>query len=512
MVRKSKIRFYFFSAVCLIIFGNSACGAFNSELVPATATPVPFVPPELPGPITQMDANSFKVEPKLIDDYLQNPGIGWQARSEAPSSLELPESVAYAKRREVAWSILNPAEGVYDWSALDKQMGDATAEGKQFSFRVYTMVGEDFNHHMVPNWVLEKGAILLSTGEPDYSNCVYQEEWGNFVNELVKRYDGNQNIAFIDISGYGNFNEWSWQDQQTEWDAAWEKGYLSGMAASDLFETLDGQARRRLADMFIGGSFDKHQCRLASGEISNISYSYPGFQKSQLVMPFAGIVQSSQYVFSRRRDIGFRYDCLGRDGEYILNKVGNLILKVWETAPVAFEFCKPEQIDVNDARLLLENGHGSIVHDNTWQYGRDTLKSLLKNVGYRYFLKDAILQVEGRTIALQMDWQNLGTAPSYPKIGQDFQLYFYLIDSSGVIVHKELVPANVYQWLPSESSSTSPQFYPVSYIVNLPFSFPVGNYFAGISVIDMRTRKPINLAFGGLDPAGWHLLAPLEIK
>ena len=64
----------------------------------------------------------------------------------------------------------------------------------------------------MPEWVLQKGAKILNSGEPDYSNCRYQEEWGKFVAELIARYDGNPDIAFIDISGYGNFSEWSWRD------------------------------------------------------------------------------------------------------------------------------------------------------------------------------------------------------------------------------------------------------------------------------------------------------------
>jgi uncharacterized protein DUF4832 len=508
-VGKSKVSPGLMFAAWLIIFSVNACGAPRQGI--AAETPVIYVPPVLPGPVTQTDG-TLKVAPKLGDEYLPNPGIGWQSGSETAGALEMPESVVYANRREIAWTFLNPADGVYDWSALDAQLQAAMADGKQFSFRVYTMVGESFDGHMIPGWVLEKGAALLTSGEPDYSNCVYQEQWGKFVNELVRRYDGNPDIAFIDISGYGNFNEWSWQDIQTEWDVAWEAGYLSGSAGSDLFETLDGQARRRLADMFIGGAFNEHQCRLVDGEISVVDYSYPGFQKSQLVMPYAGIVQASQYVFSRRTDVGFRYDCLGRDGAALWEKIGPVIDKVWPTAPVIFEFCRPEQFDASDAGLFLQSGHASIVHDNTWRFGSDPLKDMLMKVGYRYFLKVATLHVQGRSIALQMDWQNVGYAPNYPRMGQDFELYFYLVSDEGVIVHEELVPADISQWFPADAPTDSDRLHPVSHVVQLPFTLADGRYYAAVSIVNLRTGTPINLAFGGRDPAGWHFLAPLEIK
>src|SRR5215203_5201570 len=114
------------------------------------------------------------------------------------------------------------------------------------------MVGAPFDGHMIPDWVLRKGAKLFADGEPDYSNCIYQETWARFVEQLSIRYDGNPDVAFIDISGYGNFNEWGWQNQQTEWDELWADHYSLGTAVPADFQTLDGQARKRLADMFIG--------------------------------------------------------------------------------------------------------------------------------------------------------------------------------------------------------------------------------------------------------------------
>ncbi len=127
---------------------------------------------------------------------------------------------------------------------------------------------------------------------------------GSFVNALVERYDGNPNIAFIDISGYGDFNEWSWVDQ-TEWDFSWEEHYNQGTASKYTFNTIDGQARRRLADMFIGGEFTDTFAERISNKPRYVNYKYAGFQKSQLVLPYAGMIQATQYVFTQRRRYWF---------------------------------------------------------------------------------------------------------------------------------------------------------------------------------------------------------------
>src|SRR5947209_15314643 len=125
--------------------------------------------------------------------------------------------------------------------------------------------------------ILSRGTKIISGGNPDFSNCTYQEEWGRFVDALGRKYDGDSNVAFIDISGYGAYNEWPYVNSQT-----------------DLKETsLDYMARKRLVDMFMGGSSNAQKCRDSNGNIRTVSYSYRGIQKTQLIMPYAGIVQST---------------------------------------------------------------------------------------------------------------------------------------------------------------------------------------------------------------------------
>ncbi len=500
----SKILF-----MLLVVLLLQSCSAFLTavEIEPTND----HVSPSPAGPVT-VEPEVVKITPVVVDDYITNPGIGWQDGPEPYGILGFPETVSYSYRRKISWSVLNPQEGVYDWSALDAQLAEIKESGRQFSFRVYTMVGEDYDGHMIPQWVLAKGASLFPDGEPMYSNCTYQKEWGGFVNELAKVYDGNPDIAFIDISGYGNFNEWSWQDQQTEWDEVWEDSYGKGDYSSSGFTTLDGQARRRLVDMFIGGSYQGHQCRNADGSLSQLDYAYTGFQQTQLLMPYAGIVQSSQYVFSRRPDVGFRYDCLGYDGEHVFEKIDDVLLDVWKTAPVVFELCRPDDVEVDDAKWLLEMSHGSIVHNNNWGYDLPDLEDMMKYAGYRYFLKEAELSVGDRVLDLKMIWQNLGLAPSYPKMGQDFQLNFHLLDSSGESVYSTPIRVDISSWMPSDSLPEGRDGYQVSQSIVISDEVERGEYLAAVEILDRRTNKPIMLAMDGRDEHGFYVLSSLKIK
>ena len=265
--------------------------------------------------------------------------------------------------------------------------------------------------------------------------------------------------------------------------------------------------------MFIGGSFQGHSCRMSNGDVVQVDYSYQGFQKTQLVMPYAGIVQSTQYVFWRRQDVGFRYDCLGRDGERVYQKVGSEIAQIWRKAPVVFELCKPKEVDIEDARMLLLKGHGSVVHNNNWEYSRQQLDELMRNIGYRYYLKQATLEMgEGRRIILEMVWQNTGSAPNYPKMGQEFALHFYLVSENGEPVLDRQIPTDISKWYPPDLPGSETLLYPVSANIQLPYSIQSGNYYAGVSILDLRTSKPINLGFGSLDGNGINILFPVMIK
>lgn len=473
-------------------------------------------PTEIPPiDIIHQTANHIQVtiNPIPIDSYLSNPGIGWQ--DEFNSSFRyLPETVVYSKRIDISWDNLNPAEGIYNWTALDDQLSFAVDSGRQYSFRVYTMVGETFGGHKIPLWVLEKGAKLMPSGEPDYSNCVYQEEWGKFVQELKNRYDGNTDIAFIDISGYGNFNEWSWRDDQTVWDKLWEQNYHDGTANASTIQTIDGQARRRLADMFIGGTFDNHMCFDENGSLKTTSYSYEGFTATQLVMPFAGISQSVQYVNLRRPDVGLRYDSLGRLDSSTFIHIDNEFSQIWRRAPIVFELSKPEEFNVNAANQQLQTSHASLVHNNDYEKGKNILQDLLSDIGYRYFLKQAKFDIElmpGGMIDFVMIWQNIGTAPNYPKMGQNFQLHVNLIDQQDNMIADYVIPENISSWYPSASVDVPSPEYEITHVIYLPENLSSGVYSLMVSIIDIRTGKPINLAFSGNNKFGQYHLTDIVI-
>jgi hypothetical protein len=286
-------------------------------------------------------------------------------------------------------------------------------------------------------------------------------------------------------------------------------------------ESLDSQARRRLVDMFIGGSFSGHSCRTSlEGETITVDYAYTGFQNTQLVMPYAGIRQSSQYVFVQRPDVGFRYDCLGRTESdiNIMEAFGNEIDAIWPDAPVIFEFCG--YLDdgfLAPAHALLQSTHATLVHDNLEDDaypGQQSIATLIRYVGYRYYLAEVTYpsSIEAnQELDLQMVWQNLGYAPSYPKMGQIFHLNLYLVDQSGTTVADFELNEDLAQWMPADPLGDPPPQYPLEVKLPVP-DLQAGTYQLKLAIVDERTHQPIHLAMVGQDDEGYFLLGLLTIE
>lgn len=434
-------------------------------------------------------------------NYLANPGIGWQGPAGGRSSL-LPETVAY-RRPQYGWRDQNPAEGVYDWSAVDADLQQAAAEGKQFSFRLYTMSSPWEGGHRVPDWVLNKGAVILDNGEVDYSNCTYQAEWGRFVEAMRQKYDGHPNLAFLDISGYGNYNEWSWQEQTDT------REYY-----------LDYQARQRLADAFIGGA-DTIECRDEWGEWQTVSYSYAGFHSTQLLMPFAGIQQSSRYVAERRPDVGIRHDCLGsaRHADTLLDKIGDLVDATWPYAPIVYEFCPDEagsEEFLEEAADLLQRTHASLVHDVApGAIAQDDLVALLGGVGYQFAFTEATfpaVATPGRSFDFRLTWVNQGYAPAYPKMGQYFELRLYLVAADETVAQAWLLDAGMAGWRPADPLPGDPPEQTIRARLTPGLAVAPGQYTLRVAIVDTRTGRPIGLANDGRDEQGHYGLGSLRME
>ena len=116
----------------------------------------------------------------------------------------------------VDWSDIEPEEGKFDWSYLDRIFDEWGSRGYRFSFRFCTY--ETPNPHATPEWVRlagAKGTFVdppetrpeLRHWEPDYGDPVYLAKLELFIAACAEKYDGHPLVEFVDIGTFGTWGE-----------------------------------------------------------------------------------------------------------------------------------------------------------------------------------------------------------------------------------------------------------------------------------------------------------------
>ena len=115
------------------------------------------------------------------------------------------------------WAYIEPQEGVFDWSIVDGPAQRWIDKGLQIALCFSS--AESWLRYATPEWVKDAGAKgYFCTGgkgvdpngnlwEPDYNDPVFLEKVDRFVAAAAARYDGNPNVAFVDVGSFGVWGE-----------------------------------------------------------------------------------------------------------------------------------------------------------------------------------------------------------------------------------------------------------------------------------------------------------------
>ena len=169
------------------------------------------------------------VTPADTGAALVNPQMGWQTHHydndierytvnlEPSDTLDdLPGFGSVYIR--LAWSYIEPQEGKFNWSIVDTPMQRWVGKGKQVAFRFSCSEGRASQPYATPEWVQRAGAkgYLVRGGkidptskvwEPDFDDPVFLDKLDHFLAAAAARYDGNPNVAFIDVGSIGVWGE-----------------------------------------------------------------------------------------------------------------------------------------------------------------------------------------------------------------------------------------------------------------------------------------------------------------
>ena len=439
------------------------------------------------------------VRPKVIDDVLVNPGIGFMTFQRFNGDqlnpgtgwtegypieyqpfngrLENPHhpmtSISYFR---IYWKFIEPADGQYHWDLIDTALKTANDRGQTLMLRIAPYGTTADND--VPDWYRakvgdESRKSLIIKWRTDPENPLYVQCFTRLVRELGKRYDGNPDLESVDLSIVGAWGE--------------------------------GEGTARLSEPVMGALMDSY---------------LQSFQKTPLVVQPTDR-RTVQYALVRK-NVGWRVDCLGDmrcvDGrswchmfDYYPETLVNVgVQDAWQKAPVTLEACwvmqhwKDQGWDVNyiiDQSLKWHissfNNKSSAVPDDWWPQVNRWLKKMGYRLALRRFAYPASVPPQGK-LAFTTWWENQGVAPCY----RQFPLAIRLANTQKTEVL--ITDADIRTWLPGDTVYNG--------AVSIPAEMPRGEYELSIALLDPVSHRPkVKLAIAGVQPDGWYSIGKVKV-
>jgi hypothetical protein len=186
-------------------------GTMKKAIIPLLAAALAWFAP----------SNTWAAEVHPADNgkALVNPGMGWTMHfysnllvnygsQLSPHDVldDFPGlSTVYLR---LPWAFLQPGEKEFSWETIDTPAQRWIQAGKKVAFRVTAT--ENWMQSATPEWVYGAGAKYYEVDgfkEPEYDDPVFLKKLDSFLAEMARRYDGNPNVAFIDIGHFGMWGE-----------------------------------------------------------------------------------------------------------------------------------------------------------------------------------------------------------------------------------------------------------------------------------------------------------------
>lgn len=173
-------------------------------------------------------ATNLTIQPVKDDlSLLINPGKGYAEYGGPSKYTANATGVGYSRWD---WSVIEPAEGVYNWSVVDNFISAFAAYGLQSAIGIISADCLYTTNQPTPAWVFQPGtnaqtgavytngaasiAVLDACGDTNkivvaanWNDPVYLARLHDFITAFAARYDGNTNLAYLDMRDYGLWGE-----------------------------------------------------------------------------------------------------------------------------------------------------------------------------------------------------------------------------------------------------------------------------------------------------------------
>lgn len=439
--------------------------------------------------------------PVLTNQIVKNPGKGWVVYSRNQPLSRFPQKALAMASVAVwrwAWAEIEPQENVFDWRQIDEALTQCSSYGLKCNFGIETANSTAPIGYVTPKWVFDAGALgveirkprspnnlAIATNQivPQFDDPVFLAKYAAFLKALAARYDGNPNIAFIDIRSCGN----------------WGGGQLAPWTS--------------LVDMrdITPPKFRQH-----------VQMHLDAFTRTPLCLPTGNNRFIDVYEWASVRGVWLRDDAvcgtsdgrgtrvaLGRVpavfeicGEYAQIKLSGLWDGKQITPGVGYAFAScVERGSPTYASLGLGSWDTPQLIDKEWPL----VARMANRMGYYIVLRRAGVPTRlhpGQAARLQLRWENLGVAPVYTPCFMGIAL----LDSSGAPV-QICWPAgsNPANWKPGVT---------VNEDVNFTFTVPEGPYRLALGLFEHvgDIRPSIRLGSDLEMANGWHVLQQVIVQ
>jgi hypothetical protein len=417
----------------------------------------------------------------------------------------------------LAWSYLEPQEGRFDWSPIDREVEKWTAKGLGIAFRITpkeTSVDRPEQRYATPRWVMEAGAkgghyrMGQATGpdgpwEPDYGDPIFLEKLDRFLAAFAARYDGKPYVRYVDVGSIGDWGEGhSWAGSRKEVSLATRRAHLalytkhftkSQLIISDDFvHALTDPAERRAfhEEVIRAGLGYRDDSIMVNGYLTGMSDTFtvrtPEF--------FADAYRTRPNVLELEhyRTVVEQGNWTGRPGSNVAQHGGG------KTGPDYFRGA------VGLLHATYIGYHGDAAR---WYADNPELTAeLLNRCGYWYFLHHVRVPGPLRAGAeneLALTWENRGVAPAY----HDYRLHVRLVAADGTVALDRDLDAGNRAWLPGKCEEPRP------YRLAIPDGVKPGTYTLKVKLRSPEAGRDVAIA---LQPAlrdadGFYRVGPVAV-
>lgn len=362
-----------------------------------------------------------------VDDVLINPGKGW-VDYYGDVYNESYKGVVNLGYIRYDWSYIEPKKGEYNWKVIDDYISAYAGFGKKVAFGVMCANMSSLDGYVTPKWVFDEGAkFTVAQGTswkdgstithhiPDWHDEIFLRNVNAFVKALGERYNGNENIAFIDIRSYGN----------------WGEQHIFEIIKDDNYEYVINN-------------------RLTPEELRDwyIKPYMQAFPDTILVNPWGEAIYNDVYKWAIENGVSIRRDgVIGvSDGSECAMAEGKL--------PTIFEYTYDYSAMVDmglwDRDKLLEyvkNGKPSYMrfYKEMYEENKEYCDYLANFMGYYFRIKqaeyDKKINLNSRT-TINFKFKNDGVAPIFEKT----YAYVALLDENDGLVAKFKTDINALDW------------------------------------------------------------------